>query len=163
MHRRKFVTLLGGAAAAWPLASRAQQGEHVRRIGVLMSAAVESDQPAAVAAFVQMLQQLGWTEGRNVRIDIRWARGDPKEARRYAEELIALPSDVIMATGQTALDTLLQGTRTVRSFSTLSPTRSGAATSTPWRDRAATQPALFNSTTRWPGNGWNCSSRSRRT
>jgi putative ABC transport system substrate-binding protein len=112
MHRRKFVTLLGGAAA-WPLASRAQQGEHVRRIGVLMSAAVESDQPAAVAAFVQMLQQLGWTEGRNVRIDIRWARGDPKEARRYAEELIALPSDVIMATGQTALDTLLQGTRTV--------------------------------------------------
>ena len=112
MKRREFIAGLGGAAA-WPLAARAQQSERMRRIGVLMSAAIETDQPAAVGAFVRALQQLGWTEGRNVRIDIRWARGDPAEARRYAEELIALASDVIMAGGQVALEALLQATRTV--------------------------------------------------
>jgi len=85
----------------------------MRHIGVLMSGVIESDQPAGVAAFVQMLQQLGWAEGRNVRIDIRWARGDPAQARRYAEELIALGSDVIMASAQVALGALLQTTRDV--------------------------------------------------
>jgi putative tryptophan/tyrosine transport system substrate-binding protein len=78
-----------------------------------MSAAIETDQPAAVAAFVEVLQQLGWTEGRNVRIDIRWARGDPAAARRYAEELIALAPEVIVPSGQVALEALLQATRTV--------------------------------------------------
>jgi putative tryptophan/tyrosine transport system substrate-binding protein len=112
MKRREFIAGLGGAAA-WPLVARGQQPERIRRIGLLMSAAIETDQPAAVAAFVQVLQQLGWTEGRNVRIDIRWARGDPAEARKYAEELIALAPDVIMTSGQVALETLLQATRTV--------------------------------------------------
>ena len=113
MNRREFITLVGGAAATWPLAARAQQPERMRHIGVLMSGVIESDQPAGVAAFVQMLQQLGWAEGRNVRIDIRWARGDPAQARRYAEELIALGSDVIMASAQVALGALLQTTRDV--------------------------------------------------
>jgi putative tryptophan/tyrosine transport system substrate-binding protein len=113
VRRREFIAGLGGAAA-WPVvAARAQQPERIRRIGLLMSAAIETDQPAAVAAFVQVLQQLGWSEGRNVRIDIRWARGDPAEARRYAEELIGLASDVIMPSGQVALEALLQATRTV--------------------------------------------------
>ena len=113
MKRRDFIAVLGGAAA-WPFAARAQEADRMRHIGVLMSGAIESDQPAGVAAFVQMLQQLGWAEGRNVRIDIRWARGDPAQARRYAEELIALGSDVIMASAQVALEATLQTTRTVK-------------------------------------------------
>ena len=113
MKRREFITLLGGTALACPLAARAQQADRMRHIGVLMSGTIEADQPAAVAAFVQTLERLGWAEGRNVRIDIRWARGDPAQARRYAEELIALGSDVIMASAQVALGALLQTTRDV--------------------------------------------------
>ena len=113
MKRREFITLIGGATVTWPLAARAQQPERVRHIGVLMSGTIEADQPAAVAAFVQTLERLGWAEGRNVGIDIRWARGDPAQARRYAEELIALGSDVIMASAQVALGALLQTTRDV--------------------------------------------------
>src|SRR5262249_27597331 len=132
-------------------------------IGELMSGAIEADQPASVAPFVQTLERLGWAEGRNVRIDIRWARGDHAQARTYAEELIALGSDVIMATAQVALEALLQTTRDVPIVSTLSPTRSAPATSTPWRARAATRPALLCSTTRWLVNGCSCSSKSHRT
>ena len=98
MKRRAFITLLGGAAA-WPLATRAQQGEPVRRIGVLMSFA--SDDPEAqprLLAFAQGLQELGWTVGRNLRIDTRWIAGDIDRARKYAAELVALPSDVIVPT-----------------------------------------------------------------
>src|SRR5262249_53029507 len=113
MKRRDFITLVGGAAVAWPLAARAQQADRMRHIGVLMSGTIQADQPAAVAAFVQTLERLGWDEGRNVGIDIRWARGDPAQARRYAEELITLGSDVIMATAQVALGALLQTTRDV--------------------------------------------------
>jgi putative ABC transport system substrate-binding protein len=112
LKRRELIALLGGTAA-WPLVARAQQADRLRHIGLLMSGTIESDQPAGVAAFVRMLEQLGWVEGRNVRIDIRWAGGDPAQARRYAEELIALPSDVIMASGQVALEATLQTTRTV--------------------------------------------------
>ena len=76
MKRRKFITLLGGAAVAWPLAARAQQAERMRRIGVLMSTATDDPEgQARIAAFAQGLQQLGWTDGRNVRIDTRWAAG----------------------------------------------------------------------------------------
>ena len=113
MKRREFITLLGGAAAAWPLAARAQEADRMRHIGVLMSGTIEADQRAAVAAFVQTLERLGWAEGRNVGIDIRWARGDPAQARTYAEELITLGSDVIMASAQVALEALLQTTRDV--------------------------------------------------
>ena len=113
MKRREFITLLGGAAAAWPLAARAQQREQMRRIGVLMGAAVETDQQAGLAVFKETLHQLGWIDGHNVRVEVRWTRGDPVEARKDAEELVALPADVIMTNGQFTLQTLLEATRSV--------------------------------------------------
>jgi putative ABC transport system substrate-binding protein len=113
MRRRKFIVGLASTTAAWPLAARAQQREQIRRIGVLMSAAIETDQRAGVAAFKETLHQLDWIDGRNVRVEIRWARGDPAEARKGAEELVALPADVIMVTGQLGLEALLQATHSV--------------------------------------------------
>ena len=114
LKRREFITLLGGAAAAWPLAARAQQPERMRRIGVLMSlAADDPEAQARLAAFLQGLQQLGWTDGRNVRIDYRWAAGDADRIRRYAAELVALAPDVILASGSPSVAALLQATRTV--------------------------------------------------
>jgi putative ABC transport system substrate-binding protein len=114
MKRRTFITLLGGAAA-WPLAARAQQGERVRRIGVLMaSAADDLENQARMAAFLQGLAQLGWTEGRNVRIDTRWATTNADDLRRHAAELAALAPDVLVAaTGTATVAPLLQATRTV--------------------------------------------------
>jgi putative tryptophan/tyrosine transport system substrate-binding protein len=114
MKRRKFITLLGSASVAWPLAARAQQPERMRRIGVLM--ALASDDPegqARFVAFVQGLEESGWTDGRNVRIDTRWAAGDADRFRKYAAELIALAPDVILASGGTGVGALLQVTRTV--------------------------------------------------
>jgi putative ABC transport system substrate-binding protein len=114
LNRREFITLLGGAAVAWPLAARAEQPQRVRRIGVLMPlAADDSEAQTRVAAFAQGLQQLGWTIGRNVRIDTRWAAGDPERVRRYAAELVALEPDAILATGSTSVGPLLQATRAV--------------------------------------------------
>jgi putative ABC transport system substrate-binding protein len=113
MKRREFITLLGSTAAAWPLAARAQQREPMRLIGVLMSAASETDQQSGVTVFLEVLHQLGWIDGQNVRVEIRWARGDPAEARRGAEELVALPADVIMVTGQLGLEALLRATHSV--------------------------------------------------
>jgi putative tryptophan/tyrosine transport system substrate-binding protein len=112
MKRRTFITLLGGAAA-WPLAARAQQGERVRRIGVLTGLADDADTQAHMEAFLQGLAQLGWTEGRNLRIDTRWTAGDADRGRRYAAELVALAPDVILASGSSVLAPLLQATRTV--------------------------------------------------
>ena len=112
--RRYFVSCLGGAAAAWPLAARAQQGERMRRIGVLTN--LSSDDPAQqsrVLAFAQALAQSGWTEGRNVRIDIRWGATDPERVRRYVAETVALAPDVILAVGSAATGGLLQATRAV--------------------------------------------------
>jgi putative tryptophan/tyrosine transport system substrate-binding protein len=113
MKRREVITLLGGAAA-WPLAAHAQQPERMRRIGVLIPyAADDPEGQARTAAFLQGLQQLGWTEGRNVRIDYRWSAGDADRARRYAAELVALAPDVILASGTSTVGPLLQATRTV--------------------------------------------------
>ena len=112
LKRRSFITLLGGAAAAWPLAARAQQPERMRRIGILMNV-TDAEQQANLAAFLQVLQQLGWADGHNVRIDIRWARGDPREIRRHASELVALAPDVILATGTASMGAFLQATRTI--------------------------------------------------
>jgi ABC-type uncharacterized transport system substrate-binding protein len=111
MNRRDFITLLGGAAT-WPLAARAQ-GERVRVIGVLMNTTVTAEQQANLAAFQQVLQQLGWSDGRNVRADTRWAGGDAREIRRHAGELAALAPDVILATGTVAMVPLLQATQTI--------------------------------------------------
>jgi len=113
VRRREFITFLGGAAAGWPLAARAQQPAQIRRIGVLLGAAVETDQQAGLAVFKETLHQLGWIDGHNVRVEVRWTRGDPVEARKDAEELVALPADVIMAAGQLPLQALLQATRSV--------------------------------------------------
>jgi putative ABC transport system substrate-binding protein len=115
VRRRQFITLLGGAAAAWPLAARAQQTERVRRIGVLMSYA-ESDPEAQAwyAAFREGLQKLGWTEGHNIRIDTRWAAADDAGSMRgFAKELVALQPDLIVSGTTTTTAALLQYTRTI--------------------------------------------------
>jgi len=114
LKRRDFITLLGGAAVTWPLTARAQQPERMRRIGVLMGQAEDdAEAQARVAAFEQGLQQLGWSDGRNVRIDRRWAAGDADRTRRYAAELIALAPDVILAPGSFTIGPLLQVSRSV--------------------------------------------------
>jgi putative ABC transport system substrate-binding protein len=113
MRRREFITLIGGVAASFPRAVRAQQPAQIRRIGALMAAAVETDQQAGLAVFKEILHQLGWIDGRNVRVEVRWAGGDPATARKDAEELVALPADVILANGQLGLEALLRATRSV--------------------------------------------------
>jgi len=117
VRRRDFITLVGGAAAGWPLvdqpfAARAQQ-ERMKRVGVLESGGIETDQQAGVAVFREILRQLGWIEGRNVRLEVRWSGADPAKARKNAEELAALQTDVIMVTGAVGLQALLQTTRSV--------------------------------------------------
>jgi putative tryptophan/tyrosine transport system substrate-binding protein len=114
MRRREFISLLGGAAAAWPLAARAQQGDRMRRIGVLMAITVDdAEAQARIAAFVRGLQQLGWTVGKNVQVDYRLAGIDADNLRKYAAELVALAPDVILAQSSPAIAPLLQATRTV--------------------------------------------------
>jgi putative ABC transport system substrate-binding protein len=114
MNRRAFMTLLTGAAAAWPLAARAQQGERIRRIGILLPAASDDAEfQVRVGAFLQGLALLGWSIGRNVRIDTRWATTNAAEIRRHVAELVALAPDVILATGTSTVGPLLQATRTV--------------------------------------------------
>ena len=112
MNRRDFISLVSGGAA-WPIAARAQQPERMRRIGVLVSLTADDPQAQArVAVFQQALQQLGWSDGRNARIDYRFAAANPENYRRYAAELVALAPDVILATGG-SLAYMLQATRTV--------------------------------------------------
>jgi putative tryptophan/tyrosine transport system substrate-binding protein len=114
VRRREFITLIGGAAVAWPLAARAQQVERVRRIGVLLPAT--ADDPAfqaRLAAFHQGLALLDWTIGRNVRIDTRFATTNAAEIRRHAAELVALAPDIILAHGGATVGPLLQATRSV--------------------------------------------------
>jgi putative ABC transport system substrate-binding protein len=114
MKRREFITLFGGAAATWPFAVCAQQPERMRRIGVLLPAAADDTEfQAWVGAFLQALALLGWTIGRNVRIDTRWATANVAEIRRHAAELVALAPDVILAHGASTVGPLLQATRTV--------------------------------------------------
>ena len=115
MQRREFITLIGGAAAAWPLAARAQQPERMRRIGVLSGgpATDDPDNQARWVTLTQALQQLGWIEGRNLQIDYRLSEGNTDRARKFAAELVALNPDVIVASGTTAVGPLLQVTRTV--------------------------------------------------
>jgi putative ABC transport system substrate-binding protein len=111
--RREFITLLGGAVA-WPLAARSQQPERMRRVAALMNQAAEDQEgQARLIAFVQGLQQLGWTDGRNVRIDTCWGSGAAERQRRDAAELVALAPDVILGNGSAAVGPLLQATRTV--------------------------------------------------
>jgi putative tryptophan/tyrosine transport system substrate-binding protein len=113
VKRRDFITLLGGAAAAWPLAARAQQGERMRSLGALTGITDEPVARARAAVFTKELEQLGWSDGRNIRIDYRWGGGDPEIIRRQAAELVALAPDVILATGGPALERMLQVTRSI--------------------------------------------------
>ena len=127
MRRRDVITLLGGAAAAWPLAARAQQSDRVRRIGVLIPvAADDAEAKARLAAFRQGLRQLGWVDGRNVQIDTRWSGGDPERIRTHAAELVTLTPDVILAAGGVVVGPLLQATRTVPIVFTQTPDPVGA-------------------------------------
>jgi putative ABC transport system substrate-binding protein len=114
IRRREFITLLGGAAAAWPLAARAQQGERVRRIGVLTGR--DENDPVAktlVSAFTQALALLGWTDGRNVRMDLRWAGGDINRIRALAQELVGLQPDILLAHSAAVTVALQRETRTI--------------------------------------------------
>jgi putative ABC transport system substrate-binding protein len=114
IRRREFITLLGGAAAAWPLAARAQQGDRVRRIGVLIGSD-ENDPPSKrrYSAFTQALAALGWTDGRNVRMDVRWGGGDVNRIRALAQELVGLQPDIILANSGVATVALQRETRTI--------------------------------------------------
>ena len=113
MKRRQFIALLGGAAAAWPLAARAQQPERVRRVGMLMGYAEEDHEVRArVSAFEQALQELGWTSGRNIQFTYRWERGDAERMRVYAAELMDIAPDVVLTATTSALAALRRETRT---------------------------------------------------
>jgi putative tryptophan/tyrosine transport system substrate-binding protein len=114
MRRREFITLLGGAAVAWPLAARGQQPERMRRIGMLMT--IAADDPEAqprFAAFRQELQRLGWTDGRDLRVDTRWFPGDVANARKNVAEMMSLVPEVILAAGNVAVAAALQASRSV--------------------------------------------------
>jgi putative ABC transport system substrate-binding protein len=114
MKRREFIALVGSAAVTWPLAARAQQPERIKRIGVLMNpAADDPEAQAEIAVFVQELQRLGWTDGGNARIDVRWANGKPEIIDKHAAELVALTPDVIFTTGGAPVASLIQATRNV--------------------------------------------------
>jgi putative ABC transport system substrate-binding protein len=114
VKRREFISLLGGAAVAWPLAARAQHGERMRRIGLLLGfAEADLEGEASVAAFRRGLQELGWSEGRNIRIDIRWAGGEPDKARTFAKELVSASSDLIVPTSNLVTAILQKETSTI--------------------------------------------------
>jgi putative ABC transport system substrate-binding protein len=114
MKRREFITLLGAAVTAWPAATRAQQSERVRRIGVLLPATADDARfQTFVGAFLQELQSLGWSIGRNVQIDTRWATADAAAIRKHAAELVALAPDVILTFGASTVGPLLRVTRTL--------------------------------------------------
>src|SRR5262249_52946003 len=126
-RRREFIALLGGAAIAWPLAVRAQHPERMRRIGVLMNRiADDPEAQARLKALVQGLQQLGWVEGRNVRMDVRWTAGIADHVYRHAAELVALMPDVILADGAVGVSALQGATRSVPIFFVAVPDPVGA-------------------------------------
>src|SRR3954465_366522 len=141
MRRREFVALLGGAAAAWPLAARAQQGERVGRIGGLMNTTANTEQQQSLVAFQQTLQRLGWTEGRNVQMDVRWAGGDAREIRRHAGEWSHWHPTSSWRPAMPGWCRCCRRRASYRSFSTTSPTRSAAASSRAWRGPGAMPPA----------------------
>jgi ABC-type uncharacterized transport system substrate-binding protein len=145
MRRREFITLVGSTAACWPLAALAQQSERMQRISVLNGGGLDADDldlKARIGAFENGLKQLGWTNGQNVRIDIRAGAGDPERLRRYADELVALAPDVILATGASAVAPLLKATRTVPIVFTNLSIRSALVSSIAWRGQVVTSQAL---------------------
>ena len=143
MRRRDFIKVVTGSAITWPLDARAQQTEQMRRIGVLMNAVADDPQgQVRIAAFQQTMQQLGWSEGRNVRIDIRWGGNDVERDRRYAAELIALAPDVIMAAGTLSTLALQRHSHAIPIVFNSVSDPVGAGFVTTWLIRAATLRAL---------------------
>ena len=156
MRRSDFITAVAASTLAWPLAAGAQQREKMRRVGVLMTlAADDPESPARVTALAQGLQQLGWTDGRNVTIDYRWGAGDPDRHRISAAELVALAPDVILAGSSPAVTALQQLTRTVPIVfvSVVDPVGAGFVES-------LARPGVPRMNTASARNGWSCSSRS---
>ena len=131
MRRRKFIKLMGGAAVAWPIAARAEQSERVRRIAVLIGTAATGQNPAAYAAVLRRLGVLGWTDGRNVRIEVRWANGDPELMRNYGKELASHSPDVFFVQSNPALAALrpLAGNSPIVFTQVADPVGSGFVTS----------------------------------
>jgi putative ABC transport system substrate-binding protein len=155
MKRREFITLLGVAAAGWPLAARAQQAEHMRRIGVLFGATTgDPDVLARLAAFLQVLQQLGWTEGRNVRIESRWGAANADIIRKHAMELAVFAPDVILANGDSVAVQLLRATRTVPIVFVIVPDPVGAglvkSLSRPGGNTTGFMQFEYGLTAKWP-------------
>ena len=164
IKRRDFIALIGVAAASWPLAARAQQGARMRRIGLLMGWP-ESDAEARSerAAFMQELGKLGWTDGRNLRTDTRWANpADPESMHRLAKELVALQPELILSQSTPATAALLQQTRTIPVIFAIVADPIGSASSRVSRDPAATLPASPLRSRRRLASGWNCSKSLRR-
>ena len=163
MKRREFISLLGGAAAAWPVVARGQQSERMRRIGVLMpGAAADSEYQARNAAFLQGLAELGWIVGRNVRLEYRWGGGEVDRYRALAAELLALSPDVVLAMGGPAVGALQRVSRTVPIVfaNVTDPVGGGFVASLARPESNATgdfpRPNMASAE-----SGWNCSRNSR--
>ncbi len=155
MRRREFVTLLGSAVATWPLAARAQQPDGMRRIAVLMDTDdSNADGQTRIAAFRQGLQQLGWTEGRNIRIDLRWGGGNVERTRGFATELVQLSPDVIFAYADAQLAPLSRETHTIPIVFVVHRLQSRTASSRASRTRVATSRGLPSTSRRWSASGW---------
>jgi ABC-type uncharacterized transport system substrate-binding protein len=164
MRRREFITLVGGAAATWPLVARAQQAQPMRRIGVLNN--LSDDDPEGrerMAAFLQSLQQLGWSDGRNLKIDYRWGANDADRVRRYAAELVALAPDVILTAGTLSVAVLQQATRSVPIVfgSVIDPVGAGFVETLARPGANITGFTVFEYGI--SQNGWSCSSKLHRT
>jgi len=162
MKRRAFITLLGGAAASWPLAARAQQADRMRRIGVL-TGYDESDPEgkAYLSGFMQRLAELGWTDGHNVRMHVRWAAGNVDRIRTFAKELVGLQPETILTSGTAVTAAIHRETQTVPIVFTIVATRSATALLRACTARAGTSPASPAKKGQWGASGWSCLRRSR--
>ena len=159
--RREFITLLGGAAAAWPLAARAQQDGRVRRVGVLMQ--YDKNDPMAktmVSAFTQALAELGWTDGRNLRMDLRWAGSDINRIRALAQELVGLQPHIIVTSSTPPTAAVQRETRTIPIVFAGMTDPVAPASSSGSNARVRTSPASPFKKPRWEASGLSCSRRS---
>jgi ABC-type uncharacterized transport system substrate-binding protein len=148
MKRRDFITLIGSAAATWPLTARAQRSERVLRIGVLTNLPEnDPEERRRMAAFLQELQKLGWREGDNLQIEYRRSLGKADSARKYAVELVAMAPDVILANGSSSTGPLLEATRTVPIVFVIVPDPVGAGFVIAWHGRVVTPPDSVSSNT----------------